>query len=193
MNIFYAYECLNVAVCEANAGKARISKIRTVFHTQYEKNFIGKLLQPMIGLHKGQVTANLNYYNNMKQNLLKNHPRMKEETAEKKALEQAKKYAQKQKEYRAATIARTELVRAYNAGEYYGIKQAQYEGLLGKVKKFAVSAGDGGNFFHITYEKPLISLPETVLPAFFAENATFKQFLNGMKFVKVAFAKGAEK
>lgn len=102
------------------------------------------LLQPMIGLHKGQATANLNYYNNVKQNLLKNHPRMKEETAEKKALEQAKKYAQKQKEYRAATIARTELVRAYNAGEYYGIKQAQYEGLLGKVKKFAVSAGDGG-------------------------------------------------
>ena len=32
------------------------------------------------------------------------------------------------------------------------------------------------------HEKPFISLPETVLPAFASQAATFKQFLNGMKF-----------
>lgn len=101
-----------------------------------------KLLQPIIGLHRGQATANINYYYNIKQSFLKNNPSMKEEIAEKKAFEQSKKYAKKQKQYRAMTIARTELVRAYNAGEYYSIKQAQAEGYLGKVKKFSVSAGD---------------------------------------------------
>ena len=99
------------------------------------------LLKPLIGLHKGQVTANVNYYNSIKQNLLENHPKIKEQTAEQKALEKAKHYARKQKEYRAMTIARTELAGAYNAGEFYGIKQAQKEGLMGKVKKYAVSAG----------------------------------------------------
>lgn len=101
------------------------------------------LLKPMIGLHKGQVTANVNYYNSIKQNLLENHPKMKEQAAEKKALEKAKQYAKNQKEYRAMTIARTELAGAYNAGEYYSIKQAQKDGLMGKVKKYAISAGDG--------------------------------------------------
>ncbi len=68
---------------------------------------------------------------------------MKEQAAEKKALEKAKQYAKNQKEYRAMTIARTELAGAYNAGEFYSIKQAQKDGLMGKVKKYAISAGDG--------------------------------------------------
>ncbi len=101
------------------------------------------LLKPLIGLHKGQVTANLNYYNSIKQNLLENHPKMKEQAAEKKALEKAKQYAKNQKEYRAMTIARTELAGAYNAGEFYSMKQAQKDGLMGKVKKYVITAGDG--------------------------------------------------
>ena len=101
------------------------------------------LLKPLIGLHKGQVTANVNYYNSIKQNLLENHPKMKEQAAEKKVLEKAKQYAKNQKEYRAMTIARTELAGAYNAGEFYSIKQAQKDGLIGKVTKYAISAGDG--------------------------------------------------
>lgn len=101
------------------------------------------LLKPLIGLHKGQVTANVNYYNSIKQSLLENHPKMKEQTAEQKALEKAKQYAKKQKEYRAMTIARTELAGAYNAGEFYSMKQAQKDGLMGKVKKYVITAGDG--------------------------------------------------
>ncbi len=81
-----------------------------------------KLLKPLIGLHKGQ---------------------MKEQTAEQKALEKAKQYAKRQKEQRAMNIARTELAGAYNAGEFYGIKQAQKDGLMGNVIKYAISAGDG--------------------------------------------------
>ncbi len=102
-----------------------------------------KLLKPLIGLHKGQVVANVNYYNSIKQNLLQNHPKMKEQTAEQKALEKAKQYAKRQREQRAMNIARTELAGAYNAGEFYGIKQAQKDGLMGKVIKYAISAGDG--------------------------------------------------
>ena len=102
-----------------------------------------ELLKPLIGLHKGQVVANVNYYNSIKQNLLQNHPKMKEQTAEQKALEKAKQYAKRQKEQRAMNIARTELAGAYNAGEFYGIKQAQKDGLMGKVIKYAISAGDG--------------------------------------------------
>ena len=36
--VFDGHEYLNAAVCEANAGKARISKTGVVFHTKYEKN-----------------------------------------------------------------------------------------------------------------------------------------------------------
>ncbi len=60
---------------------------------------------------------------------------MKEQAAEKKALEKAKQYAKNQREYRAMTIARTELAGAYNAGEFYSIKQGSKRWAYGKSEK----------------------------------------------------------
>lgn len=100
------------------------------------------MIRPTIGLYKGQAVANLNYYNNVKQSLLKNNPRMRVATAEKRAREAAARYAAKQHRYRAHMIARTELAFAYNMGEYQSVRQAQTQGLIGECVKEWVTAAD---------------------------------------------------
>ena len=35
---FDVYECFDLAVCNANAEKAQMSKVRTIFHALHEKN-----------------------------------------------------------------------------------------------------------------------------------------------------------
>lgn len=103
---------------------------------------LAKCIRPTIGLYSGQVTANFNYYQSVKNNLLKNNPHMKQSTATKIATEKALKYAEKQHMYRAMNIARTELAFAYNRGELESIKQAVQQGYMGHTVKRWVTAGD---------------------------------------------------
>lgn len=86
---------------------------------------LGRVIRPMVGLNHRQATANLNYYEKM----------VKSGLSEDKAYEKSVKYAARQHRYRGQMIARTELSFAYNAGGYYGIKQAQEQELIGEVKK----------------------------------------------------------
>ena len=102
---------------------------------------LSKMIRPVIGLSKPQTVANGNYYHKVKNELLKNNSRMKVETAEKRAREAAAKYAERQHRSRAMTIAQNELAMAYSNGEYLAIKQAQEEGLLGKMMKQVMTSG----------------------------------------------------
>ena len=74
----------------------------------------------------------MNYYTNMIDNGVKHRT----------ALEKSIKYSARQNRYRAYRIARTELSFAYNQGSYYGTKQAQAQGLLGRVEKVWCTAED---------------------------------------------------
>ena len=103
-------------------------------------NELARVIRPCIGLTERQAQANLRYYNHIKEQLRKDHPRMKEETIVRRARDKALKYAEKQHRYRAETIAQTELAEAYNAGAHQGIKQAQERGYIGHVKKEWVTA-----------------------------------------------------
>lgn len=116
--------------------------IKKAVYFQGSPDSLAMLIRPTIGLYKGQAIANYNYYTAIYNGFLKANPRMRKQTAEKRATEAAAKYAEKQHRYRAMNIARTELAFAYNAGEHYGIKQAQSEGLMGKTMKCSSSAGD---------------------------------------------------
>lgn len=93
---------------------------------------LSRAIRPMVGLDWRQAIANENYYVKMVENGVK----------PKKALEKSIKYSARQNRYRAYRIARTELVFAYNQGSYYGTKQAQSQGLLGKVEKVWSTADD---------------------------------------------------
>lgn len=101
---------------------------------------LARVIRPCIGLTERQAQANLRYYNSIKDQMRKDHPRMKEENIVRRARDKALKYAEKQHRYRAETIAQTELAEAYNAGAHYGIKQAQEKGYIGHVKKVWVTA-----------------------------------------------------
>lgn len=91
---------------------------------------LGRVIRPMVGLNHRQSVANLNYYNKMIQSGVKAD----------KALEKAKIYAARQHRYRGQMIARTELAFSYNSGAYYGTKQAQEQGLLGRCVKIWCTA-----------------------------------------------------
>ena len=64
-----------------------------------------RYIRPVIGLTRPQTEANIKYYNNVKEQLATDHPRMKPESIEQKAREAAAKYASKQHRTRADTIA----------------------------------------------------------------------------------------
>jgi SPP1 gp7 family putative phage head morphogenesis protein len=115
---------------------------RGAYYNAMTAGELARIMRPCIGLTKPQAAANLNHYNAVKENLLKNNPNMKEETAEKKAREQAAYYAQKQHSYRAQTIANTELAAAYNQGHYGATKDAQAKGYIGDCKKVWLTADD---------------------------------------------------
>lgn len=102
---------------------------------------LSKAIRPLIGLTQPQAQANWNHYQDIKKNLLEKNPRMKVATAEKKAREAAANYAEKQHRQRAMTIAQNELAMAYSNGEYCAIKQAQTEGLMGKMVKQVLTSG----------------------------------------------------
>lgn len=126
----------------ATQTEAMTALIKRAVYTNSTADTLAKAIRPTIGLYHGQATANFNYYQKVRDNLLKQHPKMKTGTAEKKAQELAIKYAQKQHRYRAMNIARTELATAYNMGEHFSIQQAQEVGYLGNMIKEVSTAGD---------------------------------------------------
>lgn len=96
---------------------------------------LARYIRPCIGLTKPQAVANKRFYDNVKEQLRKDHPRMSVESIEKKAHEAAIKYADKQMQQRAKTIALTEKARAYEYGRFAHTKQLIEEGVLPPQKK----------------------------------------------------------
>ena len=103
---------------------------------------LARLIRPCVGLTAAQSAATVKYYDSVLSALKSEHPRMKADTARKKALTAASRYAEKSHRYRAMTIAQTELATAYNQGADEGIRQAQAEGLLGPMLKVWRTSGD---------------------------------------------------
>jgi hypothetical protein len=114
------------------------------FSGDFTVDELARAIRPTVGLNKTQSKANVNYYKHIKESLLENNPGMKETTAEKRARDAAQKYAAKQHRQRAFTIATTEMAFAYNKGADEGMKQAQAQNLIGKVKKVWSTAADEG-------------------------------------------------
>ena len=142
-----AYTARHAAELVTNSTSQQIEAIRSMVQRaatlqDITVDQLAYVIRPTIGLYKGQAVANLNYYKTVRDTLLKDNPTMRQSTAEKRAREAAVKYAAKQHRYRAHMIARTELAFGYNNGEYNGIRQAQAQGYLGRMKKMAVSAHD---------------------------------------------------
>lgn len=55
---------------------------------------LARVIRPCIGLTERQAQANLRYYNSIKEQMRKEHPRMKEETIVRRARDKALKYAE---------------------------------------------------------------------------------------------------
>ena len=124
---------------QRKAIAALVTKKMTDSHTVDE---LARLIRPCIGLTEAQAKANTRYYDSIVENLKKEHPRMKKESVRKKAQDAALKYAERQHQYRAMTIAQTESAFAYNWGADEAIRQAQAAGYMGKTKKKWCTSGD---------------------------------------------------
>lgn len=103
---------------------------------------LSRLLRPCIGLTERDAKAAVRLYDSIVSNLKKEHPRMKQESIRRKALDATQKYAERKHRARALTIAQTESAFAYNRGADEGIRQAQSQNLLGIVKKRWCTSGD---------------------------------------------------
>ena len=103
---------------------------------------LATVIRPLVGLYPRQATANFRYFLNTRNTLLEANPNMRPTTAEKRAAELARKYAEKQHRYRAMNIARNELAVAYREGERLTVEQAQESGLLGPCERVWIAARD---------------------------------------------------
>lgn len=131
-----------VTVCtdeQKNAIAALLTKKMRDGHTVDE---LARMIRPCIGLTRVQAEANARYYDHIVKTLREEHPRMKQESIQRKAQDAALKYAERQHRQRAVTIAQTECAFAYNRGADEGIRQAQEQGLLGVMKKRWCTSGD---------------------------------------------------
>lgn len=125
------------AMFVTNVTREQVAGMREVIKRASQLNDmnvdeLSRAIRPMVGLDYRQSIANMNYYTKMIEGGVK--PRT--------ALEKSIKYSARQNRYRAYRIARTELAFAYNQGSYYGTKQAQAQGLLGRVEKVWCTAED---------------------------------------------------
>lgn len=105
---------------------------------------LSRLIRPCIGLTERDTKAAARLYDSIVSNLKKEHPRMKAESIRRKAMDAAQKYAERKHRARAYTIAQTESAFAYNRGADEGIRQAQSQNLIGKVRKRWCTSGDDG-------------------------------------------------
>lgn len=131
----------NISADQRSAVSALIARAYSKGESPEE---LSRAIRPCIGLTERQAIANANYYDHVKVQLLKDHPKMTEAAAAKKAQEAAAKYAAQQHRYRADMIAETELAFAYQHGEYEAVKMAQAQGYLGTVQKIWSTAYDDG-------------------------------------------------
>ena len=104
-----------------------------------------RYIRPTIGLTERQAAANQKYYNTIKEQTRRDHPRMTDEAVERKAREAAGRYAAKQQRYRAETISRTELATAYNEGNDQYVRQIVRNGYLPAGKKYVKVWSTAGN------------------------------------------------
>lgn len=131
------WNATNAARFVTNVNTEQIQGLRAVIRRATElasdgmsADELSRVIRPMVGLTERQARANLNYYQKLLDNGVK----------EKKAQEMSIKYSAKQHRYRAQMIARTEIAFSYNQGEYHAVKQAQEQNLMGKCRKQWVTA-----------------------------------------------------
>ena len=131
-----------ITAIQEEQQKAIAAMLGKAYSGNWDVDELAKVIRPTIGLTTPQAKANFNYYNHVKETLLKNNPTMREATAIKRAREAAAKYAAKQHRQRAQMIAETEMAFAYNKGADEGIKQAQKKGYVGKIRRVWSTADD---------------------------------------------------
>ncbi len=122
-----------------NSTQAQIDGLRAVIRRASTSDMHGMsvdklahVVRPFVGLTIQHTARYMNYYNTL----------ISGGMSEKKALDMTIRFGQRLHRYRGYNIARTELAFAYNRGAYYGIKQAQRAGLMGRVVKVWVVAED---------------------------------------------------
>lgn len=120
----------NVTNTQIEALRAVVSRAAVLEDLSVDE--LARAIRPMVGLTKPQATANMNYYQKLREGGM----------SPKKAQENAARYAARQHRHRAYNIARYELNSAYATGAHEGTKQAQAAGLLGEMKKISRCADD---------------------------------------------------
>lgn len=120
----------NVTQTQIDGLRAVVARAATLEDRNVD--MLARTVRSMVGLTKQQSEANINYYENLLRNGVK----------EKRAQDLAIRYAARQHRYRGYNIARTELAFAYNQGAYEGVKQAQEAGYMGETVKVWCTADD---------------------------------------------------
>lgn len=106
------------------------SMIELGIRTHMSDDELSRFIRPCIGLTKPQTQAVKKYYETIKAELEKKHPRTKPEKIEQMARDKQAKYAERQLRERAKTIAQTERAFAYEYGRQQHTKRLVEDGIL---------------------------------------------------------------
>lgn len=117
-----------------NSANAQKDAIQSIINLGIRKHMgvdeLARFIRPCIGLTKPQAQATMRYYEKIKEELKKKHPRTSLEKIEQMARDKQMKYAEKRLRERAVTIARTEKAFAYEYGRFQHTKNLVEQGIL---------------------------------------------------------------
>lgn len=103
---------------------------------------VNRRIKDTVGLTERQLVSNQKYYNNMRNTLKENNPKLSDKEIDERAAEAARKLADKQRSDRAKSISRTELNTAHNQAAYAYVQWAIEHGYMKNVKRRWVTSGN---------------------------------------------------
>ncbi|MDO5397179.1 MAG: hypothetical protein Q4G33_04545 [bacterium] len=139
-------------------------------------------IRQTVGLTERQIRAVNNYRRTYAKNILKDNPDMDVAAVYERANQAADKYAQKQRQYRANNIARTELAKAQMNAALEYIKWGQDNGYFGPMHgEWVVSGNAHVCPICLDLEGAIVDLARDPLPPIHPQCACAIRFLEGFK------------
>lgn len=121
---------VNLSATQHEALKQLIN--RSAVMGEFGPDELSRMIRPLVGMVPREALAVQRYYEALRRDGM----------GHKAAMKQMLNYAARVHRHRAMRIARTELAFAFNQGVEQGVRQAQAQGLIGRVKKRWLTAFD---------------------------------------------------
>lgn len=146
-NVFYSQWCdTRAGELIKNLTDTQRKNVQTIVgdalkSEKYSIQEVANRIRDTVGLTEKQLQTNQKYYNTVRDSLKTSNPNLSDEELNQRALEAARKMADRQRNTRAKSIARTELNKAHNQSARAYIQWTVEHGFMKNVQREWITSG----------------------------------------------------